>query len=246
MGGLISGLFNKNEKDKPFKLEGVKCSNEKLLRVAFTHPSYTKEQSLPYSENYERLEFLGDAVLKLVTSSLLYKKYPEYEEGDLSKIRSILVSDATLSKVALDIGLDKYLLLGSGEEHTGGRKRESNIACSLESVFGVYYLDGKVSVVEKFVERHLLPISDDIENHFVKYNAKAVLQEYTQKISNELPVYNLVETKGPAHKPHFVIEVSYQDKVLASGEGKNKKEAQQDAAYKACVELGIIEEGTNE
>ena len=111
-----------------FNILDVVCEKEDVLKMAFTHPSYTKEHSLPVSDSYERLEFLGDAVLKLITSYLLYEKYPKYQEGELSKMRSILVSDAVLAQIAKDIGIDKRLILGSGEEHTGGRNRESNLA----------------------------------------------------------------------------------------------------------------------
>ena len=222
--------------------------DEDLLRVAFTHPSYTKEHEISSLLSYERMEFLGDAVLKLVISKLLYKKYPEYAEGELSKIRSILVSDAILANVATEIGLDKKMILGSGEEHTGGRTRESNIACTMEAVLGAYFLDGKIDFVETFLNEVLLPKADDIENHFEKYNAKAVLQEYTQKESNITPIYTTLNVSGPNHKPIFEVEVKYLDNVLAMGKGHSKKEAQQDAALKACVALGIIqtEEGDDE
>lgn len=223
-----------------FNLLDVECGNKELLKTALTHPSYTKENNLSYSQSYERLEFLGDAVLKLVISNLLYEKYSDYEEGKLSKIRSVLVSDAELAKLAKKINLDKYLILGLGEEHTGGRTRESNIACSMEAVFGVYYLDGKIAEIEKFLKEHLIPVVEDIELHFENYNSKAILQEYTQGQNGELPYYEVISTKGPAHKPVFVVEVSYLGEVLAQGKGKSKKEAQQDAALNACHKLGII------
>ena len=222
----------------------IPCSDE-LLKIAFTHPSYTKEHELSPLLSYERMEFLGDAVLKLLSSKLLYNKYPAFDEGELSKIRSILVSDAILSEIAIEIGLDKKMILGSGEEHTGGRTRKSNIACTMEAVFGAYFLDGKIDYVEQFLDEKLISKSDDIENHFVKYNAKAVLQEYTQKESNITPVYSTVNVTGPNHKPVFEVEVTYLDNVLAKGTGQSKKEAQQDAAFKACVKLGIISEQEN-
>ena len=224
-----------------FNLLDIVCSDEKLINIAYTHPSYTKEQEMSALDNYERLEFLGDAVLKLVISKLLYNKYPEYHEGDLSKIRSILVSDAILAGIAKDIGLDKKMILGSGEEHTGGRERESNIACTMEAVLGAYFLDGKIEDITTFLKERLLPLSDEIDSHFERYNAKAVLQEYTQKESSILPVYETVNVSGPNHNPVFEVEVSYNNKVLARGLGKSKKEAQQDAAYKACENLGIVE-----
>lgn len=225
----------------PYNLLDTDCENKELLEVAFTHPSYTKEQELSYTKSYERLEFLGDAVLKLTISKLLYQKYPNYEEGELSKIRSVLVSDSELAKLGKTIGLDKHLRLGTGEENTGGRSRESNIACSMEAVFGVYYLEDKTQYVERFLQENLLSRAEDIEHHFEKYNAKAVLQEYTQAQNGELPCYEVIKTKGPAHKPTFVVEVSYLGEVLAEGSGKTKKEAQQSAALEACRKLAIID-----
>jgi len=222
-----------------FNLLETKC-DEKLLNIAFTHPSYTKENSLSHLDSYERLEFLGDAVLKLAISKLMYEKYPEYSEGDLSKIRSILVSDAILSEIAKKVNLPDKMILGVGEEHTGGRDRESNIACTMEAVLGAYFLSGKFDEVIRFLNERLMPFADDIDSHFEKYNAKAVLQEYTQKIDGKLPVYEVTNIKGPAHEPVFQVEVSYNGKILATGEGKTKKEAHQDAAYKACSFLNII------
>lgn len=223
-----------------FNLLDIECINKENLQIALTHPSYTTENNISYLKNYERLEFLGDAVLKLITSDLLYKKYPEYKEGKLSKIRSILVSDNTLTTIAKDIKLQEKMILGKGEEHTGGRDRESNIACTMEAILGAYYLDGKINYIKRFLNENLLPLSNEIDMHFEKYNAKAVLQEYTQKENNTLPKYTTTNITGPMHNPKFEVEVSYNNKILAIGYGNNKKEAQQNGAYKACVELGII------
>ena len=225
-----------------FNLLDIDCKNKDNFEIAITHPSYTKEHNISSLKNYERLEFLGDEVLKLITSKLLYNKYSEYNEGDLSKIRSILVSDNILSQIAKNIGIDKIMKLGSGEENTGGRTRESNIACVMEAVLGAYYLDGKIDEIEKFVEYELLPNSDEIDKHFEKYNAKAVLQEYTQKESNSLPVYTTINISGPNHKPEFEVSVTYNQKEIARGKGHSKKDAQQNCAYRACINLGIIKE----
>lgn len=210
-----------------------------LTKLALTHPSYTKENNLNSLESYERLEFFGDSVLKLFTSKLLYEKYPEFPEGELSKIRSILVSDAILAKVAKENGIDKLMILGAAEEKQGGRKRESNIACTLEALFGAYYLSGHSEEVEKFISDYILPFSDDIDQHFEKYNAKDILQQYTQGIDKTLPNYRTVEVKGPAHKPKFIVEVEWNGDIIATGEGKSKKEAQQNCALEACKILGI-------
>lgn len=221
-------------------LETLFGERNELVEIALTHPSYTKENDLSDLENYERLEFFGDSVLKLFTSKLLYSTYPEAPEGELSKIRSILVSDAILAQVAVKIGLDKELILGPAEEKQGGRKRESNIACALEAVFGAYYLSGKEAEIEKFIKDYILVFAEDIDKHFEKYNAKDILQQYTQGIDKSLPVYNTVEVKGPAHKPVFVVEVEWQGRVIARGEGKSKKEAQQNGALEACKILGAV------
>lgn len=223
-----------------YNILDIECINKKNIETALTHPSYTKEKDLSYLENYERLEFLGDAVLKLLTSKLLYEKYPDYKEGDLSKIRSILVSDNLLARVAIKIGVDKKLRLGSGEEQTGGRKRESNIACAMEAILGAYYLDNKLDNIEEFLREEILPFSDEIDKHFERYNAKAVLQEYTQKESNQIPEYNTINVSGPMHNPEFEVEVCYNNNQLATAKGKTKKEAQQNCAYQACLNLGII------
>ena len=155
------------------KLPAQVNGEKNLITLALTHPSYTKEKGeLDSLENYERLEFFGDSVLKLFTSKLLYEAYPDYPEGKLSKIRSILVSDLTLSKIAFQIGLDNLIILGPAEEKQGGRKRESNLACSLEALLGAYYLSGKQKAVEKFILKYVLPYASDIDEHFEKYNAK--------------------------------------------------------------------------
>ena len=215
---------------------------KKLLKMALTHPSYTKEHNLSDLENYERLEFFGDSVLKLFTSKMLYEIYPEYPEGKLSKIRSILVSDNILSKIAFEIGLDKLIILGPAEEKQGGRKRESNLACSLEALLGAYYLSGagRGKCVEGFLHKYLKPYTKDIDEHFEKYNAKDILQQYTQGIDKTLPEYKTLDVTGPAHAPVFRMEVVWHDEVLALGEGKTKKEAQQNAAYEACKMLGAV------
>ncbi len=220
----------------------IKCKNKALFDAAITHPSYTKENELPAIKSYERLEFFGDSVLKLFASQILISKFPDYDEGKLSKIRSILVSDATISQIAFEIGLDKIIKLSKAEEKQGGRTRESNIACSFEAILGAYFLDGKEKEVKDFLEFQLSNYIDEIDKHFEKYNAKAVLQEYTQSQTKELPEYKTINITGPAHKPVFEVEVSYCGRILSKAEGKTKKEAEQNCAYKACKELGIIED----
>ena len=214
--------------------------DESLVEKALTHPSFTKELNLDSLTSYERLEFFGDSVLKLFTSKLLYSAYPDYPEGSLSKIRSILVSDNILSKIAFEIGVDKRIKLGPAEEKQGGRKRESNLACAVEALLGAYYLNGKIFEIEKFILEYLMPYAKDIDEHFEKYNAKDLLQQYTQGVNKTLPVYRTVAVHGPAHKPEFEVAVEWEDKILATAFGKSKKEAQQNCAYEACKALGVV------
>ena len=221
-------------------LEEIFGEKNELVEIALTHPSYTKEKELSDLLNYERLEFFGDSVLKLFTSKLLYEMYPNAPEGELSKIRSILVSDAILAQIAVKIGVDACLKLGPAEEKQGGRKRESNIACALEAVLGAYYLNGSQIAIEKFIKDYVMVFADDVDKHFEKYNAKDIFQQYTQSIDKSLPEYKTVAVKGPAHKPEFEVEVKWQGKVIATATGKSKKEAQQNCALEACKKLGVV------
>lgn len=223
------------------KIFQIKIKNSKIFEKALTHSSFTRENELDSTESYERLEFLGDAVLKICTSDILYKKFPEYAEGDLTKIRAIAVSDNVLAKVAEEIGLAPLIILGKQEEKMGGRNRSSILACVFEALLGAYYLDESLEEVLNFLKQILEPIITDIDEHLEKFNAKAVLQEYTQSLNKKIPHYNVVEEIGPQHDKIFVVEVSYMDEILAVGKGKTKREAEQDAAYSACIKLKVIE-----
>ena len=150
---------------------GIKIDNPDFFKRALTHPSYTKEQDLPYVENYERLEFLGDAVLKLSVSDILYKKYSDYTEGDLSKIRSIVVSDNTLSKIANEIGFCELIILARHETKQGLAHIESVCACAFEAVLGAYYLDGKFDSVIQYLQKVLMPYIEEVDKNFEKFNA---------------------------------------------------------------------------
>ena len=220
----------------------IRICDKKLFEKAVTHPSFIKDNAGAYDECYERLEFLGDSVLKLCVSGILYEKFPDYDEGRLTKIRGVIVSDATLAKIAKKTELDKYLKLGKGEERTGGRERESILACAFEAVLGACYLSGKFDKVLKFLDTELADYIAEVDSHLANYHAKEMLQEYTQGINGELPVYDTVQTSGSAHKPEFTSSVYFKGEMIASAIGKNKKEAQQNCAYSACVKLGIIKE----
>ena len=222
------------------KIFGIKTITPEYYKKALTHPSFIKENDLSYSECYERLEFLGDAVLKLAVSDILYKEYPDYTEGQMSKIRSIIVSDNILSKLANEIGLNKLIIAGKHDKKQGITELESVTACAFEAILGAFFLDGKFYEVMEFLNNAFHDEIIEIDKNFEKYNAKAILQEYTQGLTKETPVYKLVETKGAEHKKTFIIEVSYRGEIIAQGEGKSKKDAEQHAAYTACEKLGVI------
>lgn len=232
-----------DSKEKISKLEKlfkIKTKSKNLFENALTHSSYTKENELNSLSNYERLEFLGDAVLKLCVSDILYKKFPDYAEGQLTKIRSIIVSDATLAEIALCLELDKLIILGRHEEKMGGRKLKSIVACAFEAILGAYFLEGNFEKLSGFLSKTFEEKIDEVDKNGEKFNAKAVLQEYTQSQSKTTPEYKVVEEIGPEHNKIFVVEVLYEGEILATGKGKTKRDAQQDAAYQACVKVGAI------
>lgn len=220
---------------------GVLVEDSTLVEMALTHPSYIQSNGLSTLETYERLEFLGDSLLKLVASEILYKMYPDYDEGKLSKIRSFLVSDNTLAEISISLGLNSFLRLGEGEEKSGGRVRVSNNACMFEALLGAFYLLGHEQAMKTFLNNVLPSKIAEITKNMERYNAKEILQEYTQGLDKKLPTYCVVKTSGPAHKQVFEVEVSYNNQVLAKGEGNSKKSAQINAAYLACKSLGIID-----
>lgn len=219
---------------------GIETISEDLYKYALTHSSYTKEKELPYTQCYERLEFLGDAVLKLTISDVLFKKYPEAQEGELSKIRSIIVSDNTLADIAKHNGLQDLIIMSRHEEKQGCRNLNSICACAFEAILGAYYLDGKFCEILEYIKKTFAPYINDVKDHFVKFNAKAILQEYTQGKTKNTPIYTVISESGPEHKKIFEVEVKYNDEVLAIEKGTTKKEAEQKCAYTACEKLGII------
>lgn len=219
---------------------GIETITSDLYQKALTHSSYTKEKGLPHTDCYERLEFLGDAVLKLTVSDVLFKMYPDAPEGELSKIRGVIVSDNTLADIAKKNGLQELIIMSRHEEKQGCRNLNSICACVFEAILGAYYLDGKFDEIVKFIEETFKPYILDVEKHFEKFNAKAILQEYTQGLTKNTPVYKVINEIGPEHKKEFEVEVRYNDEVLAVEKGSTKKEAEQKCAYAACKKLGII------
>ena len=208
------------------------CFKEKaLLKQALTHSSFSNEQKINKSKNYERLEFLGDAVLELVSSKFFFMKKPEMSEGQMTRLRSSMVCEQALAYCARDIELGKYLLLGKGEEATGGRMRESIISDVMEAIIGALFLDGGLEAAEKFILDFIL---SDFENKQLFYDSKTILQEKIQKLGKVL-TYRLLEETGPDHDKQFTVEACIDGEPLTKGCGRNKKTAEQNAAYEALM-----------
>ena len=176
----------------------------------------------------------------MTVSDVLFKKYPEAPEGELSKIRSIVVSDNTLAQIAKSNGLQQLIIMSKHEEKQGCRNLNSICACVFEAILGAYYLDGKLQEITQYIQKTFMPYIEDVRNNFEKFNAKAILQEYTQDKTKNTPVYRVIKEIGPEHKKEFVVEVSYNGEILATETGLSKKEAEQKCAYTACKELGIV------
>ncbi len=204
-----------------------------LLQRSLTHKSYANEKRNLNIKDNERLEFLGDAVLDVIVSEYMFFKYPDHPEGELAKIRSVVVSAPVLAQKASEINLGDYLLLGKGEEMTGGRKRDSILADAFEALVGSIYLDQGLAVVEKFVLDLLLADIKRVETGEHIHDYKTLLQEIVQKRSNSRPKYNVIKEEGPDHNKEFTVQVDFEDDILGVGRGSSKKEAQQKAAKDA-------------
>ncbi|MBE7704399.1 MAG: ribonuclease III [Cyanobacteria bacterium SIG29] len=220
----------------------IEKTDVELLEMALTHPSFNYENNEENMPDYERLEFLGDSVLRLVMSEDLYDKYPNYDEGKLTKIRSYLVSDEFLAKLANEIGLAPFIKMGVHEEKDGGRKKESILACAMEAVFGAVFKSLGFDVAKNFICNVYSKINVDVSMVLFMYNSKELLQQYTQGKTKSLPEYELVEEFGQAHDKTYIVSVSYQGDVLGSGEAKTKKEAEKIAAFNALKKLNIVKE----
>ncbi|WP_339145783.1 MULTISPECIES: ribonuclease III [unclassified Sutcliffiella] len=215
---------------------GVQFQNEKLLYQAFTHSSYVNEhRRKPYEDN-ERLEFLGDAVLELTISQFLYKKYPMMSEGQLTKLRASIVCEPSLVSFANDLSFGKYVLLGKGEEITGGRARPALLADVFEAFIGALYLDLGLDTVFQFLEKYVYPkINEGAFSHVMDF--KSQLQEMIQRNALGVIEYEVLEEKGPAHNREFVSKVSLNKEEMGIGVGRSKKEAEQHAAQFALQKL---------
>ena len=215
------------------KMLGYTFKKPEVLVQAFRHSSYVNEQTDPDLEDNERLEFLGDAVLDLAISHILMEIFRDSKEGDLSKYRATVVNEHGLHQVAQSLALGDYLILGKGEEGTGGRERPSILADTMEAVLGALYLDAGFEKTREIIQRLFLPLLEEIETEKAVIDYKSQLQEYTQGVYKTRPEYILAGESGPPHDKTFRVALHLQGKTMAEGKGKSKKEAEQKAAQKA-------------
>ena len=221
---------------------GYRFADLGLLDNALTHRSFVNENStLPCKDN-ERLEFLGDAVLELTVSDMLMKKFSDLAEGELSKLRASLVNEQPLAKLALSFRIGELLLLGKGEEATGGRTKPSLLANALESVIAAMYLDGGFDRTAAFVGRLFNPLIETGAAAAVYRDYKTTAQEICQNLFKELPRYTVISETGPDHEKRFEISLVVGERILATGTGRSKKEAEQQAAKKALEILRCNED----
>ena len=217
---------------------GYEFNNINLLRQALTHSSYANEKHMKKLSDNESLEFLGDAVLEVVSSEFLYQNYTDVPEGELTKLRASIVCEPTLALCTKEMDLGRYIYLGKGEDHTGGRKRKSILSDALEAVIGAIYLDGGFANAKEFVLKYIMT---DIEHKQLFYDSKTILQELVQGERRQLS-YRLIGESGPDHDKSFSVEVCVDDEVISTGAGHTKKAAEQEAAYKALLILKKVEE----
>lgn len=216
---------------------GYPFTDKNILKEALTHRSYLNENPSWKMPHNERLEFLGDAVLELVVTEELYNRFPDYDEGILTAIRAALVNYQCLAAIALQINLEKFILLSRGEARDNGRAREVILANAMESLIGAIYLDGGYENGKKFINKWIMERLHEIMADGSYRDPKSTLQEKTQAANKMTPAYRVLEETGPEHKKIFKVGVYLKDEFIASGEGYSKQDAEVDAAKKALEKL---------
>ena len=229
-------MYQNQKKMEEFQqVIGYQFQNKNLLRQALTHSSYANEKHMHRLSDNERLEFLGDAVLEIISSEYLFNTYQDKPEGDLTKLRASIVCEPTLALCTKEMNLGKYLYLGKGEDMTGGRTRKSILSDALEAVIGAIYLDGGFASAKEFILRFILT---DIEHKQLFYDSKTILQEIVQSSFKGQPMsYHLVREEGPDHDKTFVMQLFIGDRGFEEGSGRTKKSAEQQAAYRTIITL---------
>jgi ribonuclease-3 len=217
---------------------GVHFHNPALLTLALTHRSYIYETPGEGQSSNERLEFLGDSILALISADYLYRAFPNLSEGELTDVRAVLVRTETLANFARDINLGAFLLMGKGEQHSGGGKRV--LASAFEALLGAIYLDQGLTEVQTFLLPRLEPLAQTIVEKRLFKDNKSLFQELAQAHDGITPSYRLVSQEGPSHNREFTIEVLLGEQVAGSGQGRNKQTAEQEAARSALLNRGWI------
>ncbi len=215
---------------------GVHFQDSTLLHMALTHRSYIYETQGEGLSSNERLEFLGDSILAFISTDFLYRTFPDLSEGELTDVRAILVKTETLANFAQDIQLGTFMLMGKGEQHSGGGKRV--LASAFEAVLGAIYLDQGITAVQQFLQHRLEPIAQYIVEKRLFKDNKSRFQELSQAHDSITPFYRLVSQEGPSHNREFTVEVMQGEIVAGRGHGRNKQTAEQEAAYEALLKRG--------
>jgi len=233
-------IYNYENLNKIEELINIIFKDKIILQCAITHKSFSNENKHLNLSNNERLEFLGDSVLSIIISTNIFKHFPDYPEGELAKMRAVLVSEPVLADLTRNLNISNYILMGKGEELTGGRDRDSILADTMEALIGALYLDQGLEITSKFV---IKIFKDDIKaveegKHIQDY--KSMLQEIVQRDNTERPEYRVADEKGPDHNKTFLIEVNLNNKKIGLGQGSSKKEAEQNAAKAALNNLGEL------
>ena len=207
--------------------------DKRLLMQAFIHRSYINENPSNGLEHNERLEFLGDAVLELSVTDFLYKKFPTRNEGELTAYRSALVNAVIISEVALELGMNEFLLLSKGEAKDTGKARQYILANTYEAFVGAVYLDQGYDSADRFIKENLLPRVDEKEKKKLWRDSKSLIQEKAQEHVGVTPSYEVISQSGPDHDKRFTVGVYFDEQLISSGKGKSKQEAEQEAAREA-------------
>ncbi len=223
---------------------GYRFGHPELLERALTHRSLANEDATGGILDNESLEFLGDSVLGFTIADTLFRRFPEYDEGQKSKVKSLLVSTPTLAKLARQLHLGDFLMLGRGEEKTGGRRKQALLADGYEALIAAIYVDGGIDAARAFIMREFEPLIDEVRRpDFGGRDYKSALQEYLQGHDQPLPEYHVASESGPDHRKLFQVEVRVRDEVIAQANGRSKKEAEQEAARVALEKLVTKAEG---
>lgn len=223
------------------KVIRYKFNNRELLENAITHTSYAHEEGFQLDRSNERLEFLGDTILNMIVSEYIFNKKPAISEGDMTKIRSTIICEAFLYKVATKIGFGDFILLGKGEARSGGQSRPSILADAFEAITAAIYIDGGIENAKKFIIDNFENKIDEAIENIGKTDNKTKLQEVLQKKNNIKEIaYEIIDERGPEHKKEYYSLVKWGNEILGRGKGMNKKEAEQNAAGQALKHMGSI------